>query len=61
MDSKALLELIEKNPGARIIYVDELPDSSNDPVMIKKSQEIQQYLRPECFPPGQPIDRPNKE
>ena len=51
LDTKALLELIEKNPGVKIIYVDELPDSSNDPCVLKKIEHAKEYCRPECFPP----------
>jgi hypothetical protein len=51
MDSKTLLELIEKNPGAKFITVEKLPDCT-DPDWERKKEEIKRkYLRPECFPP----------
>jgi hypothetical protein len=51
MDSKTLLELIEKNPGAKSITVEKLPDSI-DPDWEREKEEIKrEYFRPECFPP----------
>ena len=52
LSGKELFELIQKNPGVGVIYVDELHDLSNDPFVLRKSKEIRPYLRPECFPPG---------
>ena len=51
MDRESLLALIEKNQGAGLIYVDELPDN-NDPELPQMIEEFKKkYLRPECFPP----------
>ena len=52
MSREELLELIEKNRGAGVIYVDKLHDLNNDPFVLRMAEEIKPFLRPECFPPG---------
>jgi hypothetical protein len=52
MDYKTFLQIIEKNPDAKILEPVDLPDLSNDPAVLKKAEEVKPYLRPECFPPA---------